>query len=104
MVPAAAFEQPSRKMALARVPLTPFLMGLPVGPVADGESRMPDLKAAMGLLASAQRLTVDAFGQPGPGLTFFRGRRKLKKAIDSVPACRYILAQPIIFGRHSLLC
>jgi hypothetical protein len=61
VVAVAAFEQPLRKMALARVLLTPFLMGRPVGPVGDAEIQKRVLNAALGMLESAQEPTVTVF-------------------------------------------
>jgi len=64
VVAVAAFEQPLRKMALARVLLTPFLMGRPVGPVGDAETQKQVLRAALDLLESARQPTVTDFRQP----------------------------------------
>jgi hypothetical protein len=64
VVAVAAFEQPLRKMALARVLLTPFLMGRPVGPVGDAETQKQVLRAALYLLESARQPTVTDFRQP----------------------------------------
>jgi len=64
VVAVAAFEQPLRKMALARVLLTPFLMGRPVGPVGDAETQKQVLRAALDLLESARQPTVTVFRQP----------------------------------------
>jgi len=63
VVAVAAFEQPLRKMALARVLLTPFLMGRPVGPVGDAKTQKQVVRAAMGMLESAQEPTVAVFRQ-----------------------------------------
>ncbi|WP_155306913.1 hypothetical protein [Desulfosarcina widdelii] len=63
VVAVAAFEQPLRKMALARVLLTPFLMGRPVGPVGDAKTQKQVLRAALGMLESTQRPTVTVFPQ-----------------------------------------
>jgi len=64
VVAVAAFEQPLRKMALARVLSTPFLMGRPVGPVGDAEAQSQVLRAALDMLVSARQPTVTAFRRP----------------------------------------
>ncbi len=64
VVAVAAFEQPLKKMALARILLTPFLMGRPVGPVGDAETQKQVLRTALGLLESAKQPTTAIFRQP----------------------------------------
>ena len=63
VVAVAAFQQPLQKMALARVLLTPFLMGRPVGPVGDAETQKQVLRTALGLLESAKQPTTTVFRQ-----------------------------------------
>lgn len=58
VVAVAAFEQPLKKMALPRVLLTPYLLGRPVGPVGDARTQRRVLRAALDLLASADRPTM----------------------------------------------
>jgi hypothetical protein len=64
VVAVAAFEQPLKKMALSRVLLTPFLMGRPVGPVGDARTQRRVLRAALDLLASADRPTIVHYQRP----------------------------------------
>jgi len=64
VVAVAAFEQPLIKMALPRVLLTPFLLGRPVGPVGDVRAQKGVLRAAMDLLASADRPAMVHYQRP----------------------------------------
>lgn len=64
VVAVAAFEQPLKKMALARVLLTPFLLGRPVGPVGDLRAQTGVLRAAIDLLESTDRPAMVHYQRP----------------------------------------